>query len=72
MRGVEDAAPYTLSAILVGNVGVGVPDDPLLTPTPRYIYYTNLPYKPQFAAQFHIQTKAFRNLNAFYNPILYF
>ena len=29
MRGVEDAAPYTLSAILVGNVGVGVPDDPL-------------------------------------------
>ena len=28
MRVVGDAAPYTLSAILVGNVGVGVPDDP--------------------------------------------
>ena len=28
MRGVEDVAPYTFSAILVGNVGVGVLDDP--------------------------------------------
>ena len=27
-RGVGDVAPYTLSAILVGNVGVDVLDDP--------------------------------------------
>ena len=45
MRGVREAAPYILSAILVGNVGVGVPDDPFLTPTTRYLYYNKHPDK---------------------------
>ena len=44
-NGICNALP---TKIYRGNVGAGVPDDPFLTLTPRYLYYTNLPVKFQF------------------------